>query len=84
MQSNLHIFLRFIVRCRNRLTYIGIARRLQLEMKRFANELFEETPVGVSSTIARVLGSEFLAGSVELGGLIIGLLPITAGCGAAN
>ncbi len=53
-------------------------------MKRFANELFEETPVGVSSAIARVLRSVFLGGSLGLGGLIIGVLPITAGRGAAN
>ena len=53
-------------------------------MKRFANELFEETPVGVSSTIARVRTDVVvvgLAGSFGLGGLIIGVLPITAGCG---
>lgn len=57
-------------------------------MQRFATELLEETPAGVSSATAQQLVSDVgdVAASVSLGlgigGLaIIGLLLITPGCG---
>lgn len=54
-------------------------------MQHSDSEMFEGTPVGVSSTIARVRDTEVVgvgfAGFLGLGGLIIGILPITAGCG---
>lgn len=54
-------------------------------MKRFGSEKFDDTPVGVSSTIARVRNTDVVgvgfAGFLGLGGLIIGILPITAGRG---
>ncbi len=55
-------------------------------MQRFATELLEEAPSGVSSAAAQVLVSHVASVSVGLrlglGGLaIIGLLLITPGCG---
>ena len=53
-------------------------------MQRFANELLEETPTGVSSATAQRLVSSVASVSLGLGlgGLaIIGLLLITPGCG---
>ena len=52
-------------------------------MQRYANELLEETPAGVSSTAAQLLVSSVSVGlGLGLGGLaIIGLLLISPGCG---
>jgi hypothetical protein len=51
-------------------------------MQRFATELLEETPSGVSSSTAQLLLANVVVDALGLGRLaIIGLLLISPGCG---